>query len=206
MTTRMTLALIFVGTMLVSAISFGGPVFGFIDLPSAVLVLGLTAGGTLMSYTLAELGDAFRCARRGTDDAARSAKGHEIFTRMADIAVASGLVGTVIGLVQMLQNLDDPTAIGPAMAVALLTLLYGVILGELLFRGLAMSCLQGGLSGPMGASQRGAISIYALIGSLFILLFCFSIMLLAMTSYDAGDEDAERPTSSHGDEGLSTRE
>ena len=206
MTTRMILALVFLGTILVSAMSFGGPVFGFLDLPSAVLVLGLTAGATTMSYTLAEVSDAFRCAGRGTDDDARAARGHKIFTRMADIAVASGLVGTVIGLVQMLQNLDDPTAIGPAMAVALLTLLYGVILGELIFRGLAMSCLQGRLSGPMGASQRGAISIYALIGSLFILLFCFSVLMLAMVSYDAGDEDGGRPTSSHGDEGLSPRE
>jgi flagellar motor component MotA len=197
MTTRMTLALIFVGTMLGAAISFGGPVLGFIDLPSAVLVLGLTAGGTIMSYTLPEVGDAFRCAVRGTDDDARAARGHKICTRMADIAVASGLVGTVIGLVQMLQNLEDPTAIGPAMAVALLTLLYGVILGELIFRGLAVSCRRDRLSGPMGAPQRGAISIYALIGSLFILLFCFSVMMLAMASFDAGPDDAEHPPSSH---------
>ena len=50
---------------------------------------------------------------------------------MGDFAIASGLVGTVIGLVNMLANLNDPSAIGPAMAVALLSILYGVILGEL---------------------------------------------------------------------------
>jgi chemotaxis protein MotA len=38
----------------------------------------------------------------------------------------AGAIGTVIGLVQMLQNLSDPSAIGPAMAVSLLTMFYGM--------------------------------------------------------------------------------
>ena len=41
----------------------------------------------------------------------------------------------------MLRNLDDPTAIGPAMAVALLTMFYGVVLGEFIFRGMANNFL-----------------------------------------------------------------
>ena len=43
---------------------------------------------------------------------------------------AYGMIGTLIGLVQMLQNLSDPSAIGPAMAVALLTTFYGAILAN----------------------------------------------------------------------------
>ena len=43
------------------------------------------------------------------------------------------LVGTLIGLVQMLQNMSDPAAIGPAMAVALLTTFYGAVLANVLF-------------------------------------------------------------------------
>jgi chemotaxis protein MotA len=42
-----------------------------------------------------------------------------------------GMIGTLIGLVQMLSSMDDPKAIGPAMAVALLTTLYGAILGNM---------------------------------------------------------------------------
>ena len=42
-----------------------------------------------------------------------------------------GMIGTLIGLVQMLQSLSDPSAIGPAMAVALLTTFYGAVLAFL---------------------------------------------------------------------------
>ncbi len=41
-----------------------------------------------------------------------------------------GMIGTLIGLVQMLANMDDPKSIGPAMAVALLTTLYGAIIAN----------------------------------------------------------------------------
>ena len=60
---------------------------------------------------------------------------------MAGASPALGMIGTLIGLVQMLQNMSDPTAIGPAMAVALLTMLYGVIGSELIFRPAAANCL-----------------------------------------------------------------
>lgn len=50
-----------------------------------------------------------------------------------DIAPAMGMIGTLIGLVQMLGNMADPKAIGPAMAVALLTTLYGAFIANVLF-------------------------------------------------------------------------
>ena len=63
----------------------------------------------------------------------RHERGHKIFRFMGATAPAMGMVGTLIGLVQMLQTLSDPAAIGPAMAVALLTTLYGAILAFLIF-------------------------------------------------------------------------
>jgi chemotaxis protein MotA len=48
-----------------------------------------------------------------------------------------GLIGTLIGLVQMLGNLQDPTSIGPAMALALLTTFYGAVLANVVFSPLA---------------------------------------------------------------------
>lgn len=59
----------------------------------------------------------------------RHRRSASILRRAADTAPAMGLIGTLIGLVQMLANLQDPEAIGPAMAVALLTTFYGAILG-----------------------------------------------------------------------------
>lgn len=58
----------------------------------------------------------------------RHERGQAIFKAMGDVAPAMGMIGTLIGLVQMLSAMDDPKAIGPAMAVALLTTLYGAII------------------------------------------------------------------------------
>ena len=63
----------------------------------------------------------------------RHNKGVAVFRKSAEISPAMGLIGTLIGLVQMLGNLDDPSNIGPAMAVALLTTLYGAMLAFMVF-------------------------------------------------------------------------
>lgn len=57
--------------------------------------------------------------------------GAEIFSTMGSFAPALGMIGTLIGLVQMLQSMDDPSSIGPAMAVALLTTFYGSVMANL---------------------------------------------------------------------------
>lgn len=61
----------------------------------------------------------------------RHADGQDIFKAIGDVGPAMGMIGTLIGLVQMLSNMDDPKQIGPAMAVALLTTLYGAILANM---------------------------------------------------------------------------
>lgn len=58
--------------------------------------------------------------------------GAEIMDTMATFFPAMGMIGTLIGLVQMLQTMDDPSTIGPAMAVALLTTFYGAVAANLL--------------------------------------------------------------------------
>jgi chemotaxis protein MotA len=60
----------------------------------------------------------------------RHERGQAIFRAIGDVAPAMGMIGTLIGLVQMLSNMDDPKAIGPAMAIALLTTLYGAIIAN----------------------------------------------------------------------------
>ena len=60
----------------------------------------------------------------------RHATGAFIFSSMAEMAPAMGMIGTLIGLVAMLANMDDPKSIGPAMAVALLTTLYGAVIAN----------------------------------------------------------------------------
>nr|WP_281423922.1 flagellar motor protein PomA [Oceanobacter mangrovi] len=57
--------------------------------------------------------------------------GAAIFSSFGDTGPAMGMIGTLIGLVAMLANMDDPKTIGPAMAVALLTTLYGAMLATM---------------------------------------------------------------------------
>lgn len=57
--------------------------------------------------------------------------GQALFKAMGDAGPAMGMIGTLVGLVQMLSNMSDPKSIGPAMAVALLTTLYGAMLANM---------------------------------------------------------------------------
>lgn len=62
----------------------------------------------------------------------RHDKGAEIFSTFAAYSPAMGMIGTLIGLVQMLQTMDDPSTIGPAMALALLTTFYGAVIANII--------------------------------------------------------------------------
>lgn len=61
----------------------------------------------------------------------RHAQGKALFDIIAKYAPAFGMIGTLIGLVIMLQNMDDPSKIGPGMAIALLTTLYGSMVANM---------------------------------------------------------------------------
>ena len=61
----------------------------------------------------------------------------EVLRRLAEVAPSMGLIGTLIGLIQLLGNLNSPAEIGPAMAIALLTTFYGAVLAYMIFAPLA---------------------------------------------------------------------
>ena len=78
----------------------------------------------------------------------RHTNGQQIFKFMTATAPAMGMIGTLIGLVQMLQNLSDPSSIGPAMAVAMLTTLYGAVIANV-------------VCGPIAAKLAGRTKVEA---------------------------------------------
>lgn len=61
----------------------------------------------------------------------RHAEGKSIFENIGRFAPAFGMIGTLVGLVKMLQSMEDPSKIGAGMAVALLTTMYGALLANL---------------------------------------------------------------------------
>ncbi|NBI07864.1 flagellar motor protein [Senegalia massiliensis] len=67
----------------------------------------------------------------------RHLEGQNIFETMATFSPAFGMIGTLIGLINMLQELDDPSTVGPNMAVALITTFYGTVLANLIFQPIA---------------------------------------------------------------------
>lgn len=67
----------------------------------------------------------------------RHTQGQNIIISMASYSPAYGMIGTLIGLINMLKNLTDSSTLGPNMAVALVTTFYGVILANLVFTPIA---------------------------------------------------------------------
>lgn len=67
----------------------------------------------------------------------RHSMGKKMLDQMASYAPAFGMIGTLVGLVQMLVSLDDPSKLGAGMATALITTLYGALLANMLFLPLA---------------------------------------------------------------------
>ena len=79
-----------------------------------------------------------------------------ILQRASEVAPAMGLIGTLVGLVQMLGGLNEPDTIGPGMALALLTTFYGAVLGNMVFAPLASKLER------RAVENRLAHSLYAL--------------------------------------------
>lgn len=93
----------------------------------------------------------------------RHGSGAGLFTFMAATAPGFGMVGTLIGLIQMLGNLNDPSALGPGMAVALITTFYGATAANWIFNPIAGK-LKGRSSGEILLKQviiEGVLSIQA---------------------------------------------
>jgi chemotaxis protein MotA len=179
--------------LVVAAVLLGGEPIIFLDISSALIVIGGTIGATLMRNplstvlgTLGVVGKAFTTKVPSPDDlvtklletaksarkdllslekvqfdypfitkgiglcvdgtkpdqirqiletdirgmATRHKRGQDVLLGMGQAAPAFGMIGTLIGLVQMLSSMEDPSSIGPAMALALLTTLYGALVSN----------------------------------------------------------------------------
>ena len=119
-----------------------GPMSIVFDLQSMLLALVLTAAASTWSFEPASILEAVRA---GTSTAPISpeqgARYSQILLRMSSISILAGVTGTLVGFVHMLMDMSDPTAIGPATAIGLLSIVYGVMFSELFFRPWSNHCL-----------------------------------------------------------------
>jgi chemotaxis protein MotA len=95
--------------------------------PYLAQALQMTVDGVKTADIAAIMQKKMALTKKGLDT------GSDIFSSMGSYAPAFGMIGTLIGLVQMLANLDDPSSIGPKMAVAMITTFYGAIMANLFF-------------------------------------------------------------------------
>lgn len=127
--------------LLALAAAAGGSGSVFLHLPSLLFVTGLVAGGLWAAFGPALVVDALKVSLRGPDGQSQTPERRElhlaVFRRGYHLAWASGVVGTIVGVILMLANLADPSQLGSGIAVSLLTVLYGAVLAELVFRNLS---------------------------------------------------------------------
>ena len=95
--------------------------------PYLAQALQMTVDGVKTGDIAAIMQKKMQLTKKGLDT------GSNIFGSMGAYAPAFGMVGTLIGLIQMLANLDDPSSIGPKMAVAMITTFYGSVMANLFF-------------------------------------------------------------------------
>ena len=110
-------------------------VSNFVNVPSIMIVFGLTFFGVLASGR--NIIAALSAITDKHADEEQLYDASDTFLQAGSFSMAAGWVGVLIGLVLMLANLEDPAAIGPAMAICLLTALYGTILKYFVFNPLS---------------------------------------------------------------------
>lgn len=115
--------------------SSGGNLGMYIDIPSLVVVLVLLLGCSLFCFTPGEIGDAVAAVIAGPGEVSetRLRRRVAVAAQAYQLAWGAGIVVNLTGLIAMLADLGDPSAIGAGMAVSLISTLYGAFLAEFIF-------------------------------------------------------------------------
>jgi hypothetical protein len=104
-----------------------GNISAFIDIPSAIIVLGMSGGCLIFSRAgLVNMFSASFSATATADEVSAAARG---WAQAKSYAIASGIIGTMIGSIIMLKLMEGTEGLAPGAALAALTILYSLILG-----------------------------------------------------------------------------
>ena len=107
-------------TLILLGIMNGTRLGAFIDVPSFLITFGVSVFMLLACYG-SGVTRAIRVVFSKTNNEESLVQGIAVFQRWQSLAVVVGVTGTIVGLVNMLQALDDPEALGPGTATALIT-------------------------------------------------------------------------------------
>ncbi len=177
----------FSGMLLWTLWSYSGGLLNvFLDVPSCVLMIGLSVGLLLTVFGWKGLCNAFGALVFSHTKAHNCADAVNFFRLAAVFALACGFLGTLIGLVAMLQNMSDPSQIGKSMALALLTQMYGVILAVLSYVAAVIIARPEPTTRTTDTLTRSALPVAGAMTAMGTLgcLMVFAIMLLSLAQFD----------------------
>lgn len=177
----------FVGLFLVLALLFGAVVYSgnpvvFFDPPSFLLVCGGVIGVLIMTQEASTWACVLRLFFGGLPEKDDTQSTLLFLETGSRAAIGFGLMGQLIGFVTMLANLSDPSAIGPAMAVSLLSILYGVGVSEILFAPMMSRLLVGSKVHPGTIRKMGFI--YLAVCVVLLLITTFFMFMLSFSNYE----------------------
>lgn len=142
-----------------------------LDIPSLLIVLGAGLGFVLLSHTPGDIFNAFSVAFSSNAESEDAFRAKLCWKSAIRGVIYAGVIGTLIGLIQMLVNLSDPNALGPAASLGLLTTLYSLVAALLLPVPAYFACAA--MEGDTDAgvdSERNKMSISCYVIGLFIVL------------------------------------
>ena len=147
----------------------------FFDAPSLFIVF---VPSLLLSFAFHGPSSVFDALRSNERDEQALKDSIVILRTLQNLTRACGCIGSLMGLVMMLANMDNPAKIGPAMAVAVLSVLYGLFIAEL-FLGPLIAQRQVGVTRRLlksSANPQSTLVTFALP----MILFCFCVMWLSI--------------------------
>jgi flagellar motor component MotA len=178
---RKLISVLLLSGLVAAGLSFTGTFQNFFDFTSAAIVIIATTLGLFVSHPASNVRQILRSVfGPGPMHPEHADQGAAMFHRLAELAVATGFLGTMIGLIQMLQNMTDPSAIGPAISVALLTLFYGILLSEVAFRTAAADCLKRGGLHPEEWRLRYPNRTLSIVVPLLLVVFTYALLVISM--------------------------
>jgi flagellar motor component MotA len=179
---RLIFLLIALG-LVIGTIAIDGYPMAFINAPSILIVLGGGFFFAIGAHGYPALANAISAAGNSEINDREQASTHAtvLFT-LRNCFLGAGSVGTLIGQVQMLEQMDATSTMGPAFAVSLLTLFYGIMLAELIVTPMADRLLEQSNAPDYSAAHRAKTPVGTHLSLLFMALILFFVLLFSMSA------------------------
>lgn len=155
----------------------------FTNLPAALFAFFIPMIFTIAHHSIDGLSSALSCAL-GNDKVSRdeSIKHQSVISTFRVCISGGGVTGFLVGMIRMLLNMDNPKMIGPAMAVAVISALYSVILSELFIAPIINRLKQNTVEAEAEVIPLSTINYLTLLSIPFLITLLF-ILLLSFASF-----------------------